>query len=194
MPSPVAHSLVGLAIGRVFEPEEPHRPWLWFGVAVLSANAADLDFAAGLVSHGINDLHRGPSHSFAAAVIYGAVVAALLWPLGFAYLRTFSVTALVYASHVVLDVFSGEARAGDGLMMFWPLSTDRYMSPVPIFNGIRHGGEGDSLATFLSELTSHHNVVELQLELAVALPSLIIAYYYFRCPLRAPLGPSAQES
>jgi hypothetical protein len=78
VPSPIAHSLIGLAIGvAALRPRgKPARVTLrtralpLLGFAAL-ANAPDLDFVPGLLAGDLNRYHHGPSHS-------------MLWALGFA--------------------------------------------------------------------------------------------------------------
>jgi len=51
VPSPVAHSLAGLAIARVAHSHQwISGRWLGIGLVLLAANAADLDFLPGLLS------------------------------------------------------------------------------------------------------------------------------------------------
>lgn len=191
MPSPVAHSLIGLAVGRTLSPARVEPATGWFLFVLFSAVAPDLDFLAGALFAGVNDLHRGPSHTLFAAVIYGLVAALVLRSVGWRMWHTFFVGTAVYASHVLLDACTGDGRAGAGVRMLWPFSEEVIAGPWMIFRGIRHGGDGDTLGVFLRELASRHNVVQLQYELLIGMPFLIAAYYFANCPFRGTLAASS---
>ena len=184
MPSPVAHSLIGLAVGRTVQPRRPEPAFAWVAFMLFTANAPDLDFLAGLASHGVNDLHRGPSHTLTAALVYGAAAAWLLQWVGWRGWRTFATAASIYASHVLLDACTGTSHQSAGVRLFWPLTDRLFASPWLVFQGIRHGESGDTLAVFISELTSRHNIVQLQYELLISMPFLLVSYYFFHCPFR----------
>jgi len=176
---------VGLAIGRMAQPKGLRSTLGWFGFALFSSNAPDLDFLAGLVFEGINDFHRGSSHTLLAAVVYGLVSAVALQLVRWKFWPTFFTATALYSSHVLLDACTGDVNHGAGARLLWPFSDHVYASPWLIFRGIRHGHAGDSLATFVRELATRDNVVHLQYELLLSLPILLVAYYFFHCPFRA---------
>lgn len=81
MPSPVAHSLAGLAVAhfafRRFPSREPRGRVIWIGAFVFAANAADMDFLPGFLIGNPNLFHHGPTHALIAAVVFGLLAAAV---------------------------------------------------------------------------------------------------------------------
>ncbi len=74
--------------------------------------------------------HRTYSHSLGAAAIVWVVVALVAWRLRLPVVRTASVCATAYASHVLLDWLGRDSR---GLMALWPLSTRDCRSGLDLF-------------------------------------------------------------
>lgn len=74
--------------------------------------------------------HRTYSHSLGAAAIVWLVVAVIAWRLRLPVVRTASVCAAAYASHVLLDWLGRDTR---GLMALWPLSRRDYRSGLDLF-------------------------------------------------------------
>ncbi len=74
--------------------------------------------------------HRTYSHSLGAAAIVWGVVAVIAWRLRLPVLRTATVCAAAYASHVLLDWLGRDDR---GLMALWPFSTADYRSGLDLF-------------------------------------------------------------
>jgi hypothetical protein len=134
------------------------------GGVVFATVAADLDIPIGFAA-GMNGFaaHGGASHSLLVVMIFATIFALwakLLAPLhlGVAWL----VGAMAYGSHVVLDALNH----GRGVMLLWPLSTERYASPIRVFYGVRH-----------SDLSAwSHHLVTLGTELLFVLVVLLIAF------------------
>ena len=61
MPSPIAHSLAGVALYQV-RPERRHQLAL-LALLVVAANLPDLDFIPGMIMGNADRYHHGPSHS-----------------------------------------------------------------------------------------------------------------------------------
>jgi membrane-bound metal-dependent hydrolase YbcI (DUF457 family) len=173
MPSPIAHSLVGLTIGHL--PEPMRGRLLWVGLALFAANAPDLDFLAGLVSGSINAYHGGPSHSLGAALAFSALASLVLRRQGCRPALVFAVSFAIYTSHILLDMACEASPTRPGLPLFWPLSNASFLFPWRPFLGIAHGGDGGGPAEFLHELFSLGNFAAVALEVAVFAPPLWIA-------------------
>ncbi|MGF1524781.1 MAG: metal-dependent hydrolase [Leptolyngbyaceae cyanobacterium] len=137
MPSPIAHSITGYAIAKVFSGQaacfKPVRMVVFLG-AIFIANLADVDFTFQFLTHA--SLHRGPTHSIAALIM----VALLLGLLSAALKRSLIVPTLglagyIYGSHLVLDFFTA---GGSGLQLFWPISDSFWQSSLPLFPAVHH--------------------------------------------------------
>lgn len=172
LPSPVAHSLVGLAIAHTLAPTSVRARSAWYAVAVVAANAADLDFLAGLAAGSINAFHGGATHSFAVALAFGGLTALVFRPAGTTRGRVALAAFASYASHVILDMACNQDPRNAGMTVLWPLTNERWLFAWRPLPGIIHGGTGGGIPQFLGELFSVHNLMAGALELAVFLPLL----------------------
>ncbi len=77
--------------------------------------------------------HRTYSHSLGAAGIVWVLVALVAWRLRLPVVRTATVCAAAYASHVLLDWLGRDDSAKGGLMALWPFSTQYYRSGANLF-------------------------------------------------------------
>src|SRR5690349_15131691 len=124
MPLPVVHSFAGYSLYRASVWKKGQSHWKTALGIMVMANLADLDFVPGLLLGKPNLFHRSFSHSFGAALVCGLGAAAVsaLYRKGSFY-RTFFLATAAYASHIVLDFFTGTTHE-----MFWPL-------PMQVPNG-----------------------------------------------------------
>jgi inner membrane protein len=134
MPSPIAHSISGYAIARLFPLAQKSSQWsesrtlpLFYGVFV--ATAADLDFIPQILTG--KRYHHGLTHSLTFAIGFTVIA----WILGY-WLRKrwstqlFLLTLMLYGSHLLLDFFT---QGGDGIQLLWPFSTEYFRSSVSLF-------------------------------------------------------------
>jgi inner membrane protein len=135
----IGHLAVGLLAGRLHGgadgPAEPRTPsesraasagtLLAFAALASLPDADVLGVALGLPDAGACG-HRGASHSFLLAIAVGVVTALYARRFGWPGARTAIAATLAVASHGVLDA-CGEG--GRGILLFWPLSEARFMSP-----------------------------------------------------------------
>jgi membrane-bound metal-dependent hydrolase YbcI (DUF457 family) len=91
--------------------------------------------------------HRTYSHSLGAAAIVWGIVALVAWRLRLPVVRTASICAGAYGSHLLLDWLGRDSR---GLMALWPLSTRDYRSGLDLFfefTVLTHRGDLVAVAT-----------------------------------------------
>ena len=185
MPSPVGHSLAGLAFrglarallrgrlrGRRSPPAARGRgrralvgQAFTMAALVFAANAPDLDFVPGILAGEADRYHHGPAHSLGAAVLFGVVawlVARLLRPRAAA--RFGLLMGLAFASHLVLDMFSLDMRAPNGVPLLWPLASTYFVLPAELFLDIQRIPEAPN---FLASLLVWHNLVAMLREAVV---------------------------
>jgi membrane-bound metal-dependent hydrolase YbcI (DUF457 family) len=139
MPSPVGHALAGAAAGWLVAPRGKRNELLrWGGIFALAGTAADLDLLA--------RVHRGPSHSLAAALAAG-VAAWVVWAAISAWrnrrdaprynriraVRLAFAVSIAYATHTLLDWLGVDTWAPFGIMALWPVTDDYYQSSWHIF-------------------------------------------------------------
>jgi inner membrane protein len=165
MPSPLAHSAVGYVVYRTQRrwltgDENRGKGWL-AGSLVLALGfslAPDADSLVGFAFGDLGRYHNTISHSLIAGVavaLVAGVVAAVVAMIAAQETRSrfgrwFLVALLCYEAHVIMDFFT----VGRGVMLFWPFSVERFISPVKLFYGL-HWSDGwlsaRHLWTFISE-------------------------------------------
>ncbi len=125
MPS-FGHVAVGLAAGRFQAQDRPRlRPAL---VLTGLAMFPDVDVLVGGGRGAERDSiwwHRGALHSLLAAAI-AALVGAMLLDRGRRFLAAFLICFATAASHGLLDTMT---HGGSGVMLLWPFSDARFLSP-----------------------------------------------------------------
>jgi inner membrane protein len=172
VPSPIGHSLIGIAVGKTTGVPSTTRPWVWYAFAVVFANVADLDFLPGLFVRDINRFHHSTSHSLIAALLICLLAGFALQRLSRKAVNFTLPCTILYISHLVLDYFSADNVPPCGMPLLWPFSSEHYMSPVTLFTGVKHGNPGDSMSAFLGNIFSMHNLTALAIETLIALPVL----------------------
>jgi hypothetical protein len=127
MPSPLGHSLAGLAAGwAVASPATGRRALVVQSAAFMALGAApDLDL--------LFNRHRYETHSIGAAVLAGALAAALRWPLASTRLRTFLAATAAWATHPLLDMLAPDHWPPIGVMALWPFSHRFCIAGIEIF-------------------------------------------------------------
>lgn len=146
MPSPIAHSVTGYAIAhlpRIKSRTFPSKIWPIASLAILYtvfvANIPDLDFLPQIIT-GLR-FHRGPSHSFFAALVISTSLGWLAHRFLKAkqqpsnYAAIFTLTFAIYSSHLFLDLLT---HGGNGLLLLWPLTDYRFQLPFAIFPSVHH--------------------------------------------------------
>ena len=147
MPSPVAHTLAGLAIAHVART----RGWIpahWGLTAAFvgAANAADLDFLTASIGGGLF-YHHGITHSLIAAIAAGLVAAIIAWrAAALSSIRVGLLAGLAYASHVLMDFVAVAPWEPTDMPILWPVAPYIGLAtPIQVFASIQHGGTISSL-------------------------------------------------
>lgn len=127
MPS-VGHVAVGLAAARLADTPRGLGRWTWALLLVTLSLLPDLDviaFRLG-IPYGAPFGHRGAVHSVTFALVAGALVGASAVALRLSPMRIAVVSAVVVASHGLLDTLTD---GGKGIALLWPFSNQRYFAP-----------------------------------------------------------------
>ena len=146
MASPIAHSFAGfwtfflLLRQCQIRLAEQWRQYLpQFFVLVLLANLPDVDFFIALGAHA-NQLHRGFTHSLAAAVVVSLTVSCL-WRIAPGFWRSAILYFAAYGSHLLIDSCTGSTlgwtHSGSGIPLFWPWPQN-FSSPLILIFGVQH--------------------------------------------------------
>jgi inner membrane protein len=133
MPSPLGHSLAGIAVHAVSarDPSEL-RSRRRLALVVGAALAPDLDLLFRFVD-GRNH-HNNETHSLGAAILAGLAAALLARFAGWTRPALLGLAvAAGWASHVLLDYLNLDTNPPIGIQAFWPLSSAYYKIPWPIF-------------------------------------------------------------
>jgi membrane-bound metal-dependent hydrolase YbcI (DUF457 family) len=94
-----------------------------------------VDAIAGILFDNMLGLHNNGTHSLIVAAIAAAVFAGLIWLWERTRFRYwFFLLFSSYSLHVVMDTFTWDTR---GVMLFWPLSLERFQAPFTLFYGVR---------------------------------------------------------
>ena len=148
MASPIAHNFAGFwsflvlasqLKARLISQWRQYLPQL--ALLILLANLPDLDFLIGLGTEAnANALHRGFTHSLAAAV-FVALAVSCVWRIAASFWRSAILCFSAYSSHLLIDLCTGTKlgwnAAASGIPLFWPLSKT-YSSPFILVFGVRH--------------------------------------------------------
>ena len=96
----------------------------------------DADAVIGILAHDLPRWHNNVTHSLfaGAGVALAVAVLARTWRPGTAW-YWFVLALTSYELHVVMDFFT----AGRGVMLFWPLTSHRFISPLLLFYGLQWG-------------------------------------------------------
>ncbi|HXK60924.1 MAG TPA: metal-dependent hydrolase [Acidobacteriota bacterium] len=179
MATPIGHGLAALSLfwasGRI---GQRTFPFLW--LAVIFALMPDLDFLPGMIIGKPAAFHHGVSHSAGFALV-AALIGTVLARRGTGRLSgaLFLLLFFSYSSHLVLDYFGSDSRPPYGIPLFWPLSSERYLSPVPLFHGVHHVRSTDGrLAEWVQGVLSWQNVEAIALEVLLLLPFLMAARWW----------------
>jgi inner membrane protein len=159
MPSPIAHTTVGYIIYKIYKPRITFQrferfmplPWL-FVLATSLSLLPDLDSAAGILFNDFGRYHNNGTHSLFVGFAIAVVIAGFArWRWRTSFIYWFLLIFLCYQFHIILDFFT----VGRGLMLFWPVSSERFASPIYLFYGL-HWSDGlfsiRHLWTLLNEL------------------------------------------
>ena len=176
MPSPVGHSLIGLAVAAqcVLRPGAAaslcrqvveHRGRILLGVAF--ANAPDIDYVPGVLTGDINAYHHYLTHSigWVALVVTGgwlvwrALRPATDW-------RDAVLLASAAVSHLLADLVTADGRAPFGIKALWPFHADYMISPVSVFLRLQKREWG--------ELLQASNFVAVGWEVLICAPLLMV--------------------
>lgn len=174
MPSPVGHSLMGFIIYRAAVGSTTSVDWRLLSGCLFAANAADLDFLAGLLVGEGAKFHHGPSHSISFGLLFGVVSSLFLSRRLYAFL----LSSGLYLSHVVLDYLVQDPSPPLGVPLFWPFSNDYYMASFAFFP--RFDYAVTTFPEFLTATFTLHNLVTMSTEILFLLPVLFLVSFWKR--------------
>jgi membrane-bound metal-dependent hydrolase YbcI (DUF457 family) len=140
MPSPIAHSLIGICLGassnegiiNIFQ-----KKYLNYLLIIFISVTPDLDVIPGFFVGLPTKYHHGITHSFFSAIIFGLLFSYLIYIFKKKYFfARFLLFAIICSFHIIFDLFSidtGEVN-GFGMPIFFPFSSFLYRSSVSLFS------------------------------------------------------------
>lgn len=151
MPLPVLHSYTGYAVYRLAGKEKA-ADFKLAALCILLANLADFDFIPGILTGHAGRFHHGAAHSFGAALIcgLGAAFALKLWKKR-GFLKTFFLSSICYASHIILDVMN---RPEEKIPIFWPFSSSRLSFGADTLHSLQAAPSPEAAQTGLTQFMS----------------------------------------
>src|SRR5438093_11306221 len=172
MPSPIGHALAGVAVAWSADLLDRHpSPGRLVAVSAGLAMLPDADLL-------IPGTHRMGTHSVMAAAlvfIVAAVVTRKVTPLrasrfgGQARWRTSVICGAAYASHLLLDWLGADDSPPRGLQLFWPLTSEWYISGLDVFRQTAR-------RQFLTAPIIRQNAIAVVQELAILVPIVAVLY------------------
>jgi len=206
MPSPVAHSLIGLTLGCAwFLPHAldwrglARQVWVqrgWLLLCIVLANAPDVDYLFGIPRGNLNYYHQVITHTLGWIVSVSVCVWIFIrlapppacagtgqrhaWNRGQTWLGFLFILA-VTGSHLIADYFCADTSPPCGIMIAWPFSDRTWTSPVSLF-------PAPAKKTW-ADLWTRHNVWVVTMELLITLPLLVAVLLWKRrrsCPPSCP--------
>ncbi|MFA5043187.1 MAG: metal-dependent hydrolase [Kiritimatiellia bacterium] len=181
MPSPIAHSLIGLALGLArFLPR--YRRWdelagrfraVWRPLlfCVFLANAPDLDYFFGILRGNANYYHQTVTHT----LVWIGVTALAIWIYG--RLRTrrtgywpLGLLLALLGSHLLADWLTVDRSPPIGLMLAWPFSERFHHAACAFFP--------PAAKQTWAAVWSLPNLRLILVELAITLPPVILVLWF----------------
>ena len=157
MPSPLAHCAVALAAGVAAPSGSPLRAGRAVLAAAIAGVVSDVDLLLSATLPGGIAWHHGPSHSLIGATLLGLLVGLAFGQRG----ASLAWCGIAGFSHPILDWELGDPATAStfGVPLAWPFSSQKFVSPVPIFLAFGIHREGfllnmvapDALAAYLRE-------------------------------------------
>ena len=142
MPSPIAHLGVGYAIYCHYKyklPVDQRRFWKFPLQMIMVTGLSmlpDLDVIPAIAFRDMKAYHNNFSHSLIFAVPVALIIAGIFHRIYRSnFWLWFLISFVSYDLHVIMDALTAER----GVMMFWPLTQDRFASPVKLFFGLQWG-------------------------------------------------------
>jgi inner membrane protein len=175
----VGHTLAGYAVYNFTKAAQGRDDLSLTLVCVFMATAPDLDFLPGLLVGKPALYHQGITHSLGAATLV-SLGAAGVWALrSRSFPAVFSCCFIAYLSHLILDFLGPDKRPPYGIPLLWPISEEYFISPVPIFLGVRHAATATtSTQEWVLGLLHLHNLAAIAWETIVVLPLIRLGQWH----------------
>jgi inner membrane protein len=171
MPSPLAHMAAGYSVYQIYN--LTYRPtWKTSGTAhatvpvtlfIGASLLPDVDAVLGLLLGNFGRLHNQGTHSLFVGLVAALAVAGIVHVARRqGAIHWAALTFICYALHLFMDSLT----TGRGVMLLWPFSAERFLSPVSLFQGV-HWSQGWANAITVGTVMSELPVVLLAIGLTI---------------------------
>jgi inner membrane protein len=179
MATPIGHALAGCAVYHLSaaakDADRAHLIWL----CILLSIAPDLDFLPGMLLGQPAMYHQGITHSLGFALMVSLTIAVIYALKGWPFAGLFPLAFFAYGSHLVLDFFGPDLRPPYGIPLLWPLSTEHFISPMPLLWGVHHvHSTSGSILEWVDGVLDVHNVGAIAVEIVFVAPFVWLARRY----------------
>lgn len=170
---------MGYAIAGTHDRLRNHRPvrttltgfLVLLSTSLIFSMLPDIDSVIGILAGDIGRYHNNLTHSLffgLFVVLLFAVIGRFWWS---PVLTWFMVALAAYEMHVLMDF----ATAGRGVMLFWPLTQERFSAPVQLFYGFHWSDGLFSVRHLWTLLTESIFAVIVVLIVNVLWPRLVVS-------------------
>ncbi len=182
--TPIGHCLAGYAVYS-FSSVEPtkHNQLKLVFLCVFMASAPDLDFIPGILIGRPNLYHHGITHSLGFALMASLVIAGIISIRMKPFSQIFSLCFISYLSHIVIDLFetSGHLTHGGGMPLFWPISTEKFASPIALYLALHYEMmPSASITKWVKSIFNLYNLRALIHEVVLILPFISLGQLHRR--------------
>lgn len=181
MATPFGHALAGYAVFSTAENRGLKKFQLMF-LCVFSAVAPDLDILPGILVGKPVLFHGSITHSIGFGVLLSLALAGGYYLLQRkAFLPVFGLCLMAFVTHLMLDYVGRDGRPPYGIPIFWPLSNQHFLSPIPLLLGARHvSSTSASIIEFIQGVFHYYNLLAIGLEVLIIGPFIWLGKWYSR--------------
>ena len=181
MATPVGHALAGYAVYGVCGTSKEGGQKHLLILSVMVAISPDFDLLPGILMGKPAVFHQGITHSVGFAMLVSFAIAGIYCMRGKAFVPIFRVCLFAYFSHLLIDFFGPDLRIPYGIPLFWPITSEHFISPVHIFPGVRHASSTSaSTLELVRGVLDVRNLRAIGVEIAVISPLIFLAWRYKR--------------
>jgi membrane-bound metal-dependent hydrolase YbcI (DUF457 family) len=181
--TPIGHSLAGYAVYNFSWAAKSRNRLNLIFLCIFMATAADLDFLPGILKGRPSLYHHGITHSLGFTLVSSLVIAGIYSIRQKPFSAIFILCFISYLSHIIIDFFgpSSPYRHPPGIPLFWPISRENFISPVPLFLGVHYNSSPSaSIIEWIRSMLDVYNIGAIALEIALIIPFILLGQLYRR--------------
>lgn len=179
MATPIGHALAGYAVSSFSREAQSRREPFLIPLCILMAVLPDIDVLPGLLQGKPVLYHGGVTHSLGFGLMVSLGIAGLYYLRAKTFWNVFKLCFASFVTHLLLDMVGPDGRPPYGIPLFWPLSGETFLSPIPLLLGMRHvGSTTASTLEFIRGVLTFYNVASILLEFVIIVPFIFLGKRY----------------